>query len=253
MAFKFGLKKTRNSQKLRLPPYLSLGSTVEAIGYKEALRRISFLRDTLINKPTDLVNRSKGDYLWLTIYILILYAQEKMIDSINDELIASDIAWDSKTDIPLISSTAGDVISYAEKLKDIKDHFLRALFLSLSGWTLLSTEKKECACNGKLREITVDVLVQTTLKKIETYLQVEFFVGVQSEDAGHLEHHYSFKKQSVRHDNLIIIHSSAGRIFKDENNIYRVQCTDFSQAEQFRDNKMTEILNGLIDSFGKEA
>lgn len=242
---------TKESGKLRLLPGVISGNKVEAIGYKDALSRIRSLRETLINKPLDTVDRSKSNWFWLAIYILALCAQEKMIDSMNDELIASDIPWDIKPDLPLISSTIGDAISYAERLKDPKDYFLKALLLSFSGWTLLSTEKKECACgNGKLREIPVDVLVNTNIQvNPPNGLNMEFFVGVQSDDQEHLERHYSFKKQSVRQDNLIIIFSSGGIIFKDSDNIHRVQPRDSGQAEQFRANRMAEILEGLVGSF----
>lgn len=248
----------RGKDKLLILPGIMSGHRVEAIGYKEALSRIGSLRDTLINKPKVKVDRSKGDFLWLTIYILALFGQERMIDSVNDELIASDIPWDSEMNMPMTSSVVGDVTSYAERLKDPKDHFLKAMLLSFSGWTLLSTEKKECACgNGKLREILVDVLVQTTLKitmfqGVKMCLQVEFLVGVQSNDQEHLECHYSFKTQSIRHDNLIIVHNSVGEIFKDDKGIHRVTTENkgFKQAEQFKANRMAEILNSQIDSFG---
>lgn len=250
--------RTKESGKLRLLPSSTSGKVIEAIGYKEALDRIRSLRNILINKPRNPVDRSKGEWFWLTIYILALYAQERMIDSMNDELIASDIPWDREGDIPLISSTVGDVISYAERLKDPKDHFLKALLLSLSGWTLLSTEKKECACgNGKLQKIPVDVLVNTSVNTRTTlqgalsieFLSIEFFVGVHADDQDHLKHHYSFKQQSVRHDNLIIIYHSGGIVFKDKDSIHKVQCKSFNQAEQFRAGKMAEILEGLMSSF----
>jgi hypothetical protein len=249
-------RAVKESGKLRLLSGSVLSNTVEAISYKDALKRISNLRDILINKPIGLVDRSKSAWFWLTIYILALYAQERMIESMNDELIASDIPWDSKADFPLISSTAGDVVSYAERLKDPKDHFLKALLLSFSGWTLLSTEKKECACGkGKLQEIPVDVFICTQVQMNSSLdrLGVRFFVGVQSDDVDHLEHHYSFKQQSVRHDNLVIIYSSNGEIFKDKEDVYRVQCSNSNQAEQFRANRMAEILDGLVGSFSGVA
>ena len=248
-------RAVKEPRKLRLLLGNMFGNTTEAISYKEALKRIKNLRDTLINKPVDKVDRSNSNCFWLTVYILALYAQERMIGSMNDELIASDVPWEGKSNIPLISSTVGDAISYAERLKDPKDYFLKALLLSFSGWTLLSTEKKECACgNGKLREIPVDVLVNTNIQaNPEGGLNMEFFIGVQSDDQEHLERHYSFKKQSVRDNSLIIIFSSGGIIFKDSYNVHRVQGRDSDQAEQFRANRMAEILEGLVSSFGKET
>lgn len=233
-----------------------------AIGYKEALRRIAVLKNELIGKLAGLDN-SKGEYFWLSLYILALCAQEQLISSLNDELISSSIPWDMESDLPLISSTIGDALSYAERLKDPKDYFLKALLLSFSGWTLLSTEKKECACSkGKLQEISVDVLVQTNLQIMKIpkewpqdwpYIDVNFLVGVQSVDQDHLEHHYSFKKQSVRHEDLIIIFSSKGAMFREKSDKIIDYWMGVHQAEQFRTNKMSQILDGLISSFSKEV
>src|SRR3989344_4440271 len=148
-----------------LLPSIIFGNTVEAIDYEDALGRIRNLLKVLTSKPMSSADRSNGQWFWSTMYILALYAQERMIDLINDDLIASDIPWDLGADMPLVSSTVGDAVSYAERLRNPEDCFLKALLLSLSGWALLSTEKKECACNGgKLQEVLVDVLAQTSLK-----------------------------------------------------------------------------------------
>lgn len=238
--------RNKESGKLKLLPGIT-STNVEAISYKDALDRIGVLRSSLIKKLNSLHNneRSADQYLWLSSYILAISAQELMIGSMNDDLIASDVPWDKEADIPLISSTVGDAMSYAERLKDPKDHFLKALLLSFSGWTLLSTEKKECACNkGKLQEVSVDVLVNTNMARTKSLIKIGFFVGVQSDDPNHLESHYSFKEKSVRSEGLIIIHNSQGRMDKEGYVSF-----DFNQAEQFRSNRMVEILDGLISSF----
>ncbi len=235
---------------------------VEVIGYKEALSRIKVLKNELINKLAGL-EKSKGESFWLSLYTLAICAQEQLISSLNDELISSSIPWDMESNLPLISSTIGDVISYAERLKDPEDYFLKALLLSFSGWTLLSTEKKECACSkGKLQDISVDVLVQTNIQIMKIpkewpldwqYIDVNFTVGVQSDDQDHLEHHYSFKKQSVRHEGLVIIFSSKGGMFRTEGNRAFNYQDGVHQAEQFRADKMAEILDGLVDSFSQRG
>lgn len=249
--------KNKESGKLRLPGIIS-GSTVTAIRYNEALDKIKTLKNRFIQELNSLgqAERSNGQFLWLCLYILALSAQEKMICSLNDGLIASDIPWDTGADIPSVSSTVGDAVSYAERLEDPKDHFLKALLLSFSGWTLLSTEKKECACsNGRLQDLSVDVLVQTDLKisrgRAKEYGDhpiVNFYIGVQSDDQDHLERHYSFKEKSVRHEGLIIIHRSAGYRYGVDGNIYSPS-NSHRQAEQFRAHKMAELLSGLINSF----
>ncbi len=241
---------------------------IEILGYKEALERIKVLKNELISKLAGL-EKSKGEYFWLCLYTLAVCAQEQLISSLNDDIIASSIPWDTESDLPLVSCTIGDAISYAERLKDPKDHLLKALLLSFSGWTLLSTEKdekgedKECACgNGVLRKIAIDILVQTNMQIMKIpkeppldwlYIDVNFLVGVQSDDQNHLEHHYSFKKQSVRHEGLIIIFSSHGGMFRvKSDNVIDYQ-DGLHQAEQFRTNKMEKILDGLIGSFNKAA
>lgn len=242
--------------KLSLPGIIS-GSTVMAIKYNEALDKIRTLKNKLIQEPKSYseTDRSNGRLFWLDLYILALSAQEEMICSVNDGFIASDIPWDTGADIPSVSSTIGDAISYAERLKDPKDHFLKALLLSFSGWTLLSTEKKECACGkGRLEDLSVDVLVQTDLKidrgKKESgdHPAINFYIGVQSDDQDHLERHYSFKEKSVRHEGLIIIHRSGGYRYGAYGLMYSPN-DNFKQAEQFRANKMAELLEGLVASF----
>ena len=235
---------------------------VEAIDYKEALKRIKVLKNELIEK-SDGRDRSKGEFFWLSLYTLAICAQEQLIYSLNDELISSSIPWDIESDLPLISSTIGDALSYAERLKDPKDYFLKALLLSFSGWTLLSTEQKECACSkGKLQDISVDVLVQTNMQMMKipkerpldwSYIDVNFLVGVQSDDQDHLEHHYSFKKQSIRHEGLIIIFSSHGGTFRvKSDSVIDYKKVGVHQAEQFRADKMAEILDEFILSFNKK-
>lgn len=236
---------------------------IETIDYREALRRIAALKNQLIKK-LDGLDRSKGEYFWLSLYTLAICAQEKLISSLNDDLIASSTPWDVEVNLPLISSTVGDVASYAERLTDPKDYLLKALLSSFSGWTLLSTEKKECACNkGSLKEISIDVLVQTNLQIMKIpkeqpldwpYVDVNFLVGVQSNDQDHLEHHYSFKKQSVRHEGLIIIFSSKGAMFRvKSDSIIDYREDGLNKADQFKADKMATILNGLISSFNKEV
>lgn len=231
---------------------------VEILGYKEALGRISILKNELISKLTN-VDKSKGKSFWLSLYTLAIAAQERLISSLNDELVSSSIPWDVESDLPLISSTIGDVVSYAEKLKDPKDHLLRALLLSFSGWALLTTEKTECTCGkGKLEEISVDVLVQTSVQIMRVpneppldwpYIDVNFLVGVQSDDQGHLKNHYSFKRQSIRHEGLIIIFSSKGAMFRVKSDSLIDYEDGFHMAEQFRVGKVAEILDRLVSSF----
>lgn len=249
LAFGTFFRTKRSGGRLSLPGITS-SNNVKAIGYKEALSGIRSLRGKLVN--AFMLQPNRQDFFWLAVYILALYAQEEMIDSINDELIFSDVPWDGRINIPSVSSTVGDAISYAERLKDPKDNFLKALLLSFSGWTLLSTEKKKCACGkGELKEVPVNVLVNSSIQVDETHrFRVEFFVGVQSDDQDHLEQHYSFKEKSVRDNDLIVIHNSQGVICGDNTTIFN---DTFKQAEQFRADGMAKILNGLIDSFIKEA
>lgn len=250
----FSLDRFRNKDfsRLALPGIVSR-NTVQAIKYNEALDKIKDLKNKLIGQLNNLSPSecSSGRFFWLELYILAICAQKEMITSINDGFIASDVPWDLGADIPSVSSTIGDAVSYAERLKDPKDHFLKALLLSFSGWTLLSTEKKECACsNGKLQDISVDVLINVALstKTGEPSGRpiIAFFVGVQSDDPDHLERHYSFKDKSVRNEGLIIIHRSQGRVDTNDADY-------FNQADQFRVNKMAELLDGLIGSFSKTA
>lgn len=246
--------RNKGSGRLMLPGITS-GNTVEAINYSEALPRIRSIKSELI---ADRSNRSRrGDYFWLDLYILALLAQENWIYSKNDDLIASDIPWDNQANIPSVSSTIGDAASYAERLQDPKDHLLKALLLSFFGWTLLSTEKKECACGkGKLEDMSVDVLALTTLEiKREgsgDQILIGFNIGVQSDNLDHLERHYSFKEKSVRHENLIIIHLSVGRMYSPGSGKsagFNLYPPELKQAEQFRANTMAELLDGLINSF----
>jgi len=235
---------------------------VEAVDYKEALRKIKVLKNELVKK-LDGLDRSKGEYLSLSIYALAICAQEQLIYSLNDELISSNVPWDVGSDLPPISSTIGDAISYAERLKDPKDYFLKALLLSFSGWALFCTDDMACACGkGNLRDMSVDVLVQTNMQIMKIpkewpldwpYIDVNFFVGVQSRDHEHLELHYGFKKQSVKYQGLIIIFSSKGAMFRGESKEIIYYWRGVEQAEQFRTSKMVEIVDGLISNFNKEA
>ena len=78
-------------------------------------------------------------------------------------------------------------------------------------------------------------------------------MGVQSDDQDHLEHHYSFKKQSVRHEGLIIIFSSHGGTFRVKSDNMIDYQDGLHHAEQFRVDKMAEIMDELIKSFDYEA
>ena len=57
-------RAVKEPRKLRLLPGNMFGNTTEAISYKEALKRIKSLRDTLINKPVDKVDRSNSNCFW---------------------------------------------------------------------------------------------------------------------------------------------------------------------------------------------
>ncbi len=254
MFSRWGLSKTKERNRLQLP---AIGAgKVEAIGYKDALGRIRMLRNVLTNQLKN-ADKSDGKYFWLSLYTLALCAQERMISDMNDDLIASDIAWDKNANIPAVSSTIGDAASYAKRLDKPEDHFLKALLLSFSGWTLLSTESdKECACSqGHLQKISVDVLVNTSMRIVATpdsRLNIGFLIGAQSDNPGHLEKHYSFKDKSERADNLIIICRSEGRL----SHSLQMPCLysdQTSQAEQFRADKMTKRLDGLISAFSEAA
>lgn len=141
---------------------------------------------------------------------LVLKAQMKVLEYLNDRHLNCPIPWDKRTGLPSHPSMVADAQKYtkffqcSEGLKSLLDSFL--------GWSLFAKEELSCCCGGSLlkpRNVSFDVMLNHALRVDQIggdyFLVVKQLVGVRCSNRGHLKNHYNFGQMSQVLDDLSMI------------------------------------------------
>lgn len=169
----------------------------------EAITRIDRLIET-VDKRCSKVGQPNR-FVTLSLFLMALIAQKKVIRHLNDENFFCQVPWDNKINMPSHPSLAADVVKYGD-LFGASQH-LKAFLDSFFEWTLLQRQDMECCCGGsmKLRPVSLEIMINTILKVENNELLIKFLLGIKSNDSSHLANHYSFSQQSEVIDDLHII------------------------------------------------
>ncbi len=221
------------------------GDYVRILGWRDSILR---LEETVGKFERGLMEFAGEAFLPFVSFFLLLSAQFKALESLNDEYLNCGLAWDERTGLPSHPSIIADGQTYRRLFKP--DGILDAVLASFSGWILLSREQLFCCCGKKFRgplkdrNVEIDVLLNHILSfDDEKGFVVKQLVGIKCGDPEHLEHHYDFKKQSRRDDGLYIIWLCENRLIVNG----KVEAALFSkeQAGQFNAPELYKRLNGL--------
>lgn len=146
----------------------------------------------------------------LTIPLLILKAQLKVLEYLNDRHVNCPIPWDKRTGFPSHPSMVADAQKYLKFFQCSAD--LKSLLDSFLGWSLFAREELLCCCGGSLlkpRNISFDVMLNHVLRidyvDGNFFLVIKQLVGVRCSNRGHLKNHYNFGKMSQAIDDLSMI------------------------------------------------
>lgn len=210
----------------------------EFLGYEDSIAKLKNI--LLIGSDNNIVT-------------LLLKAQVKVLEYLNDQHINCPVPWDKRTGLSSHPSMIADAQKYtkffqcSDVLKSILDSFL--------GWSLFATEELLCCCGGSLlkpRKVSFDVMLNHALRvdKIgaDYFLIVKQLVGVRCSNRGHLKNHYNFGKMSQVLDDLSMI-------FIDESGLSlksgQIDCRFISsqKADQFNleefSRRITSIANEI--------
>lgn len=141
---------------------------------------------------------------------LVLKAQAKVLEHLNDENFNCPVPWDKRTSLPSHPSMVTDAQKYAEFFKCSAG--LKSVLDSLLGWSLFAKEELLCCCGGSLlkpRDVSFDVVLNHALRidrvGNNSFLVIKQFVGVRCNNRRHLKNHYNFGRMSQVIDDLSII------------------------------------------------
>src|SRR3989344_3697608 len=199
------------------------------------LKPIEFLGyEDIITKLKDILGVVGSDN---NIIILLLKAQMKVLEYLNDQHLNCLVPWDKRTGLPSHPSMVADAQKYA-KFFQCSDG-LKSVLNSFFGWSLFAEEKLICCCGGSLlkpRDVSFSIMLNHSLKvdKIgaDYFLVVKQLVGVRCNNKGHLKNHYNFGKMSQVLDDLSIIFiTEAGFNFNSNESHYRFISSQ--KADQF--------------------
>ncbi len=213
-----------------------VGLNVKILGYNESVERLGgIVRKFEI--PMEAVKKEhyfSPSYLYLPFaaFYLALQAQVKAMEYLNDKNFNYGLAWDEDIGLPSLPSLVADVGSYVRHFNPQGE--LRKLLESFCGWTLFVKEEMLCCCGRrsfKGRKVVLEIMLNHILEVEDSSIIVKQLLGVKTDDLKHLEHHYNFKKQSQRIDNLYMIWICRNWI-KNNGNL-EVGYLGSEQAEQF--------------------
>lgn len=141
---------------------------------------------------------------------LLLKAQLKVLEYLNDQYLNCPTPWDKRTGLPSHPSMVADAQKYSkfsqcsEGLKSVLDSFF--------GWSLFAREELLCCCGGSLlkpRKVSFDIMLNHALRvdqiNNDYFLVVKKLVGVRCSNKGHLKNHYNFGRMSRVIDDLSMI------------------------------------------------
>lgn len=212
------------------------GLNTVILGYDESIERLGGIIPKLGVKIDGIINDNHflPFYSWLPLvsFYLALQAQAKVLEYLNDKYLNYGLAWDEDTGFPSLPSLTADAGSYVRYFNPQGE--LRMLLESFCGWTLFAKEEMICCCGSrsfKRRKVALEIMLNHILEVKDSSVVVKQLLGVRTDDLKHLEHHYNFKKQSQRIDNLYIIWLCRNRI-KNNGNL-EVEYLGSEQAEQF--------------------
>lgn len=167
----------------------------EFIKYTDAIKRLSDLIRLMEERIS--LGLPENAIVPFRLLHLLLQAQCRTLQHINDENLNSVLAWDCGLGFPSLPSLVADAAKYAELVQ--LPETISLCINSFLGWTKFTEEKLRCVCNGRRgREVRVEVCFNHHLGYVEKGLLVHEFVGVRSDDAEHLSHHYGDQKRSSR-------------------------------------------------------
>ena len=165
-------------------------------------------------------------------FYLALQAQAKTLEYLNDKHVNCGLAWDEDIGLPSLPSLIADVGSYIRYFNP--QGGLHMLLESFCGWSLFEKEEISCCCGSrsfKLRKVALEIMFNHILEVQESSVVVKQFLGVRTDDLNHLEHHYNFKKQSQRIDNLYMIWLCRNEV--KNNGSLEIEYLGSEQAEVF--------------------
>ncbi len=226
------------------------------LGYSESLERIRNILGKFERKIREMGNpKNHSDSKWWQVFLplvsfyLALRAQEKALEYLNDKHLNYGLAWDENIGFPSLPSLAADAGSYVKYLKPEGE--LKIILESFSGWASFSRQKTRCACGGNsfsLRDVFLEIMINHVLAVQGESVLVKQLLGVKSDDASHLEHHYNnFKKKSERIDGLFMIWAVENEISAKEEAV-EVRCMKANCADEFNfigfGNKISKLTKG---------
>lgn len=141
---------------------------------------------------------------------LILKAQMKVLEYLNDNHLNCPVPWDKRTGLPSHPSMVADAGKYT-KLFQCSDG-LKSVLDSFLGWSLFAREELLCCCGGSLlkpRNVSFDIMLNHALRVDQIgddyFLVVKQLVGVRCSNKWHLKNHYNFGQMSQVLDDLSMI------------------------------------------------
>src|SRR3989344_787406 len=222
-----------------------------AAGLKEIdLKPIEFLdyQESIV-KLKDILTIYFPDSSDSNIITLLLKAQMKVLEYLNDQHINCLVPWDKRTGLPSHPSMVADAQKYANFLRCSEG--LKSLLNSFLGWSLFAEEKLLCCCGGsllKLRNVSFDVMLNHLLRVDQIggdyFLIVKQLVGVRCGDKGHLKNHYNFGKMSQAMDDLSMIFTAESG-FNLKSGQIRYRFCSSQKADQFNFEEFSKRINAI--------
>lgn len=189
--------------------------------------------------------------IFFDVLTLLIFSHIAVIRHLNDGFLECDVPWDEEVGLPSHPTLAADAESYVKIFKP-EDERLKSTLRSFSGWSCFASQKIPCACGNwrmKLREISVDVMVNHIFEKKDGKLLIKELIGVRSPDTEHLQNHYDVKVPSEVEDGLIIPSRSQAILEVKENKIFLSSVETKESAKQINIHEFARELKQLADKF----
>lgn len=208
---------------------------IEFLDYQESITRLKNILEIDISSSNTVT--------------LILKAQLKVLEYLNDKNFNCPVPWDKRTSLPSHPSMVADAQKYtkffqcSEGLKSVLNSFL--------GWSLFAKEELLCCCGGSLlksRHVSFDVMLNHALRVdrigADYFLVVKQLIGVRCGDRGHLKNHYNFGKMSQAMDDLsMIFFAEAGFNLRSNKIDYKVIASQ--KADQFNFEEFSRRISAI--------
>ncbi len=212
------------------------------------LRQIDFQPIEFLNY-WESIKQIRGIIKDSNILTLLLKAQAKVLDHLNDIYLNCPIPWDKRTSLPSHPSMIADAQKYTNFFQCSTG--LKSVLDSFFGWSLFAEEELLCCCGGSLlkpRLISLDVMLNHALRvdriDADYFLIIKQLVGVRCGDNRHLKNHYNFGKMSQMMDDLSMIFiAEVGFNLKSDQVGYKVVSSQ--KADQFNFEEFSRRINAV--------